>query len=178
MRRKCLPRCSSSEKKNGTDFHQCRSRPRILRVLAVLPRLLQCRRLVNIFEMMPPVQRMQTSRSFFYRNPLPPSSQFRIPWTGGNPKLYDAPRHVSPFVQFRIPWTGGNPKLPCKNSCFAHQFRIPWTGGNPKHSGTFVDNPIEFRIPWTGGNPKRFTAHGNFVIQFRIPWTGAIPNQP
>ena len=50
------------KKKNGTDVNQCRSRPRILRVLAVFPRLLQCRRLVNIFEMVPPVQRMQSTR--------------------------------------------------------------------------------------------------------------------
>jgi CRISPR-associated protein Cas2 len=51
--RKCPRKCNSSEKENGTDFRQCRSRPRILRVLIVLPRLLQCRRLVNIFEISP-----------------------------------------------------------------------------------------------------------------------------
>ncbi len=42
--------------------------------------------LVNIFEMVPPVQRMQNHSRYSYLNHFPPSTQFRIPWTGGNPK--------------------------------------------------------------------------------------------
>ena len=88
--------------------------------------------LVNIFEMMPPVQRMLSSRPFFYRNRLPPSTQFRIPWTGGNPKQQINNPGVA--AQFRIPWTGGNPKLQDVVARAADKFRIPWTGGNPKLS--------------------------------------------
>jgi hypothetical protein len=46
----------------------------------------QCHKLVNIFEMVPPVQRIAIVSLLFYRNQLLPSIQFRIPWTGGNPK--------------------------------------------------------------------------------------------
>jgi hypothetical protein len=59
-------------------------------VQALVSQSSQCRKLVNIFEMMPPVQRLQTSRQNFYYVAFPPSTQFVSPWTGGNPK--QAPR--------------------------------------------------------------------------------------
>ena len=57
-------------------------------------------------------------------------------------------------LQFRIPWTGGNPKPEVGGNRAAAEFRIPWTGGNPKRSETKWLRGLQFRIPWTGGNPK------------------------
>jgi hypothetical protein len=58
--------------------------------------------------MVPPVQRMQLSHHTSYRTLFLPSSQFGIPWTGGNPKL--VPINAWLPGKFGIPWTGGNPK--------------------------------------------------------------------
>ena len=89
--------------------------------------------LVSIFEMVPPVQRMQNNSPFFYSDHFTPSIQFRIPWTGGNPKRF-AVNHAG-SGEFRIPWTGGNPKRQVNAGGRIDQFRIPWTGGNPKLRG-------------------------------------------
>ena len=79
--------------------------------------------------------------------------EFRIPWTGGNPKRGHAGSLV--MQKFRIPWTGGNPKRKYRSHCLGDEFRIPWTGGNPKRRNPCSPHFIKFRIPWTGGNPKR-----------------------
>src|ERR1035441_1603527 len=65
MRRKCPHRCSSSKKKIGVEFLLRRSRPRILWVQALVSQSFQCHKLVNIFEMVPPVQRIHQLANLF-----------------------------------------------------------------------------------------------------------------
>ncbi len=89
--------------------------------------------------MVPPVQRIANVSLLFYRNRLPPSIKFRIPWTGGNPKLSN--RRLIFSREFRIPWTGGNPKQLDALTAFERKFRIPWTGGNPKHDAIGTGYP-------------------------------------
>src|ERR1035438_740494 len=53
------------KKKIGVEFLLRRSRPRILWVQALVSQSFQCHKLVNIFEMVPPVQRIHQLANLF-----------------------------------------------------------------------------------------------------------------
>jgi hypothetical protein len=94
------------KKENGTDLHQCRSRPRILRVLAVLPRLFSAAGWSTYLRWCPRPRDAKVS-PIFYPNRLPASIRFRVPWT------WAIPNELGSAIasQCRMLRRGGNPKL-------------------------------------------------------------------
>jgi hypothetical protein len=123
------------KKENGTDLHQCRSRPRILRVLAVLPRLFSAAGWSTYLRWCPRPRDAKVS-PIFYPNRLPASIRFRVPWT------WAIPNELGSAIasQFRMPSTGGQSQTrflskigahaPCSRT--RHKLEPSVCGRNPK----------------------------------------------
>ena len=135
-----------------SDFSERIQRPRSHSYECSLRVTTQFRRLVSIFEMVPPVQKMTDISQLIYLYPIQLSIYSSIPWTEGNPKRIF--NRITSREHSSIPWTEGNPKPIKGMGKFERDSSIPWTEGNPKLKRSFCIGKVNSSIPWTEGNPK------------------------